>query len=139
MATLVQGYMKVQVKVGSPLAYADIAGVTNVSGGGFSPNRIDATDFDTTAGTKEYLSGPRDAGPFTFDMHFESGDVEQDALFTAEAANSAALFRIKFSTVDQVTFSAVPSLVLAAPVDGKITYSVSLEPLEAPVRAAYSA
>lgn len=139
MATLVQGYMKVQVKTGSPLTYNDIGGVTNVAGGGMTPNRIAATDFDTTAGTKEYLSGPRDQGPFTFDMHFESGDVEQDALFTAEAANTACLFRIKFGTVDQVTFSAVPSLTLAAPVDGKVTYSVSLEPLAAAVRAAYSA
>lgn len=142
MATLVQGYVKVQINtgtVGSP-TWVDIPGVLSVSGGGLSPNRIDSTDFDTAAGTKEYLSGPRDQQPFTFDMHYEQGNTYQELLFTNEAANTSTGFRIKFGTSSPkgVVVYAVPSLSLASPVDGKVTYSVSIEPLSAQSRGAAS-
>jgi len=38
------------------------------------------------------------------------------------------------TTGKQISFSAVPNLTLSAPVDGKVTYSGTLEPLAAPVR-----
>ncbi len=140
MATLAQGFVKVQLDTattGGP-TYTDIPGVINASGGGMPPNRIDSTDFDTAAGTKEYISGSRDQSPFTFDMHYEQGNTVQEALFTAEAANTTKSFRIKFGTggtAKGVVIPAVPALSLAAPVDGKVTYSVTLEPLAAAVRA----
>lgn len=138
MAVLAQGYMKLLLGSGSgSITYANIPGVTNLNGGGFSPNKIDATDFDTAPGTREYISGPREPSPYSFDMHYEQGDTSQEALFTAMANNTALPFKITFGSgaqAKQITFSAVPNLTLGAPVDGKVTYSGTLEPLAAPAR-----
>lgn len=135
MAVLTQGITKVQIDTGTGTpTWTDIPGVTNAAGGGQPPSRIDATDFDTPAGTKEYIPGSRDQSPFTFDMQYEPGDATQELLFTSEASNAPSTFRIKIGTKG-TTFQAVPALSLAAPVDGKVTYSVSLEPLAAAVRA----
>lgn len=144
MAVLAQGFTKVQLDTatsGGP-TFTDIPGVLTVSGGGQPPNRIDATDFDTAPGTKEYISGPRDQSPFSFDMHYEQGNTVQEALFTAEAANTPKTFRIKLGNgagAKGLTFESVPALSLSAPVDGKVTYSVSLEPLAAAAREDASA
>jgi hypothetical protein len=140
MAVLAQGLMKAEIDTsttGGP-TYTNVSGVTNIAGGGRPANDIDATDFDTAAGTTETIPGPRGNSPFTFDLQYEPGDVGQEALFTAEAANTSKLFRIKMGT-KQITFSAVPTLSLSAPVAGKVTYSVSLTPLVAAVRGAYAA
>lgn len=131
-ATLTQGFMKLQVAVSS--TQTDIPGVTNVAGGGRPANDIDATDFDTPAGEMESIPGPRSNSPFTADMHYRPGDAIQESLFTAEAANTPMVFRVKAGTKG-TTFSAVPALSLAAPVAGKVTYSLSLAPLAAAARA----
>lgn len=132
MAVLVQGFTNLQVAVAS--VQTNIPGILEVSGGCLTPNNIDATDFDTTAGTTESIPGPRGNSPFTASMHYEAGNAVQESLFTAEAANTSLVFRVKVGTKG-VTFSAVPVLVLAAPVAGKVTYSLTLTPLAAPVRA----
>lgn len=139
MATLVQGYIKLLVGAGSPVVYTAIPGVTSLSGGGFTPNKIDATDFDTTPGTREYLSGPREPSAYTADMHYEQGNVQQEALFTAMASNTPLPFKASFGASSggkQITFEAVPNLVLGAQVDGKTMYSLTIEPLASPARAA---
>ncbi len=138
MAVLAQGFMKLLLGSGSePIAYTSVSGVFGVDGGGFAPNKIDATDFDTPAGTREYISGPREPSPYTFSMHYEQGDTEQEAIFAAMAANTPLPFRITFGSgaqAKQISFNAVPNLTLSAPVDGKVTYSGTLEPMAAPVR-----
>lgn len=132
MAVLAQGFMKLQVAVAS--VQTDIPGVTNVAGGGRPANDIDSTDFDTPAGQMESIPGPRGNSPFTADLQYEPGNAVQESLFTAEAANTPLVFRVKAGTKG-TTFSAVPTLSLAAPVAGKVTYSLSLTPLAAAVRA----
>lgn len=132
MAVLAQGFMKLQVAVAT--VQTDIPGVFNVSGGGRPANEIDSTDFDTPAGEMESIPGPRGNSPFTFDMHYEPGNTVQESLFTAEAANTPIEFRVKAGTKG-TTFMAVPTLSLAAPVAGKVTYSGSLTPVAAAVRA----
>lgn len=139
MAVLAQGFIKVQMDTattGGP-TFTDIPGALGANGGGFTPNKIDATDLDTPAGTREYISGPREQTAFTFDMHYEQGNPVQEAMFTAEAANTPKTFRIKFGVgagAKGITFNAVPSMSVAAPVDGKVTYSVSLDPLTTQTR-----
>lgn len=142
MAVLAQGFMKLLLGTGETPTYAVIKGVFGIDGGGFSPNKIDATDFDTPAGTREYINGPREPSAYSFQMHYEQGDTQQEALFTAMATNTAVPFRITLGaggTGKQISFSAVPNLTLSAPVDGKVTYSGTLEPLAAPVRDAQAA
>ncbi len=132
MAVLAQGFMKLQVAVSS--TQTDIPGVFDVGGGGRPSNDIDATDFDTPPGEMESISGPRGNSPFTANLHYEPGNTIQESLFTAEAANAPLVFRVKAGTKG-TTFSAVPALSLTAPVAGKVTYSLSLTPLAAAVRA----
>lgn len=143
MATLAQGFMHLLLGSGSgTISYDNVRGVTNLSGGGFTPNKIDATDFDTPPGTREYISGPREPSPYTFDMHYEQGDTHQEAMFTAMANNTPLPFKVTLgagATGKQITFDAVPNLTLAAPVDGKVTYSGTIEPLAAPARATLEA
>lgn len=135
MAVLAQGFMNLEIdtSVTDTPTWVNVPGITNLGGGGRPANDIDATDFDTPAGETESIPGPRGNTPFTFDMQFES-HATQELLFTAEAANTPKKFRIKAGTKGTV-FSAVPSLSLAAPVAGKVTYSGSLTPLAAAVRA----
>jgi len=137
MAVLAQGFMKLLRGTGATPTYAVVKGVFGVDGGGFTPNKIDATDFDTPAGTREYISGPREPSPYTFSMHYEQGDVQQEAMFAAMASNTPEPYRITFGSgaqAKQISFNAVPNLTLSAPVDGKVTYSGTLEPMAAPVR-----
>ena len=131
MAVLAQGFMKMQVAVAT--VQTDIPGVFNVGGGGRPGNEIDSTDFDTPAGEMESISGPRQNTPFSFDMHYEPGNAIQESLFTAEAANTPLEFRVRAGTKG-TTYMAVPTLTLAAPVQGKVTYSVSTTPKAKPVR-----
>lgn len=135
MAVLAQGFMKLQVDVSG--TQTDIPGVFDVSGGGRPANDIDATDFDTPAGEMESIPGPRGNSPFTASLHYEPGNTIQESLFTAEADNDPLVFRVKAGTKG-TTFSAVPSLTLAAPVAGKVTYSLTLTPLAAAARATIS-
>lgn len=139
MAVLVQGFMKLQIDNSSTETpdWVDVPGVTNVAGGGRPANDIDTTDFDTPAGETESIPGPRSNTPFTFDLQYMPGNTIQESLFTAEAANTSKRFRIKAGTKG-TSFPAVPSLSLAAPVAGKVTYSGSLAPLTAAVRATIS-
>ncbi|WP_312690253.1 phage tail tube protein [Brevundimonas nasdae] len=143
MATLVQGFVKLLVGSGTTtVTFKSIPGVTNLNGGGASENRIDATDFDTTPGTREYINGPREPSPFTADLHYQQGDTEQEALFTAHANNTELPFKVAFGTgaqAKQITFRAVPNLTLSAQVDGKTMYALSLSPVAMPTREALSA
>jgi hypothetical protein len=139
MAVLAQGFMKLEIdtsETDTP-SYVTVPGVTNVAGGGRPANDIDATDFDTPAGETETIPGPRGNSPFTADLHYEPGNATQELLFAAEAANTAKKFRIRAGTKG-TTFSAVPALSLAAPVAGKVTYSLSLTPMAAAARATIS-
>lgn len=138
MAVLAQGFIHLLLGSGSgTITYKNISGVFSLDGGGFSPNKIDSTDFDTPPGTREYISGPREPSPYTFSMHYEQGDTEQEAMFSAMATNTPLPFRITFGSgaqAKQISFNAVPNLTQSAPVDGKVTYSGTLEPMAAPVR-----
>lgn len=137
MALLTQGFIKVQHGASEPLDYTTIPGGLELNGGGFSPNDIDATDFDTEPGTRESIPGPRENNPYTMTFHYDPTDETQEALFAAEAANTPAPFRITMGTVGtgkQLTFTSVPSLTLSAPVDGKVTYSMTFKPTAKPVR-----
>lgn len=138
MATLTQGFLKLQLNMGSSSPnWQDIPGVTVANGLGMAENRVNVTDFDTTPGSNEYMSGPRDPNPLSFTMHYEQGNTQQEALFTAEAANEELEFRLLFGAPSggkQIVFEGVPSLQLGAPVNGVTTYSGTVTPLQAPVR-----
>jgi hypothetical protein len=136
MAVAVQGFMKLEIDTSATETpnYESVPGVFNVSGGGKPGNKIDSTDFDTPVGETESIPGPRQNSPYSFSMHYEPGNAIQKRLFTSEDTNAPVKLRIKFGTgagAEAIPFSAVPTLTLGAPVEGKVTYDGSVEPLKA--------
>jgi hypothetical protein len=135
MPTLAQGYMKLQVDLsatGTP-DWTNVPGVTVANGLGYSENRIDVTDFDTAPGSTESISGPRANTPLTFTMHDEPTDEAQIAILEASDDNESLGWRLKRGTKAQI-FKGVPVVTLAAPVNGVVTYSVSITPDAKPTR-----
>lgn len=136
MGTLAQGFMKLEIDTSETETptWVNVPGVTNLAGGGRPANDIDTTDFDTPAGETESIPGPRGNSPFTADLQYEAGNATQELLFTAEAANTPKKFRIKAGTKGTI-LRCVPGLSLSAPVAGKVTYSLTMTPMTAAVRA----
>lgn len=135
MAYLAQGAIKVEVNLatgGSP-DWTNVPGVTVANGLGFSENRIDTTDFDSAPGTQESISGSRPNVPLTFTMHDEPEDEAQLAIHAACDTNTPIGIRLLRGLKAQ-TFTSVPTVTLAAPVNGVVTYSVSCTPDAAPTR-----
>lgn len=136
MAVLAQGFMKLEIDTSTTEtpSWEAVPGVFNVGGGGKPANKIDSTDFDTPVGETESIPGPRQNGPYTFGMHYEPGNEIQQRLFTSEDTNTPVKLRIRFGSgagAQAIPFSAVPTLTLSAPVDNKVTYDGSVEPLKA--------
>lgn len=136
MPTLAQGYMGIDVDLSATETpdWTNVPGATVANGLGFSENRIDVTDFDTAPGSTESISGPRQNTPLTFTMHDEATDEAQLAIHAASDDNVPLKWRLKRGTKAQI-FTGVPTVNLAAPVNGVVTYSVSITPDAKPTRA----
>lgn len=139
MPSLAQGYMKVEVDLSATETptWTNVTGVTVANGLGFGENRIDVTDFDTAPGSTESISGARPNTPMTFTMHDEPADAAQTAIHDASDDNESMQWRLRRGTKAQV-FMGVPIVTLAAPVNGVVTYSVSVTPDAKPTRATVS-
>jgi hypothetical protein len=79
---------------GSPLVYAKIPGVTNWDRGTKSAEELDATDFDSPVGDREYVSGLAAYENGSFVMNYDPDNATHLALVAA--VGGAAL---KFRTV----------------------------------------
>lgn len=135
MPSLAQGYMKVEVNLSATETadWTNVPGVTVANGLGYAENRIDVTDFDTPTGSTESISGPRANTPLSFTMHDEAADEAQIAIHEAADDNESLQWRLIRGTKAQV-FMGVPVVNLGAPVNGVVTYSVSVTPDAKPTR-----
>lgn len=136
MAYLAQGAIKVGVNLATDEDpdWTNVPGVTVANGLGFGENRVDTTTFDTAPGTQASMSGPRSNVALTFTMHDEPDDDAQLAIHQASDDNQAMGFRLLRGSRAQ-EFSGVPVVSLAAPVNGVVTYSVSVTPDAKPSRS----
>lgn len=57
-------------------AWVSLAEIKNISGPTMSRETIDATNFSSTGGYREFIAGFRDAGTVNFTMHFVRSDYE---------------------------------------------------------------
>lgn len=87
---------------------------------------LDATNFDSPDGYKEFILGMTDPGDVKWTMNLVPGSASETLILAAKASRQAYKARITFPLGQQWTFSI---LILeyspAVPVDKKMTCSVS--------------
>lgn len=77
--------------------YTKIPGVTSFTPPTTTTETIDATDYDSPAGYREYISGLKEGDESSFEMHFDETDTTQTALYTAQGG-AAVYFKAVLDT-----------------------------------------
>lgn len=62
--------------------YTTIPGVTNFDDGGFTAEELDATDYDSTGSTREYINGYKDGQEGSFTVNFDPDNAVHQALIS---------------------------------------------------------
>jgi hypothetical protein len=88
---------------GSPLAYTKIIGVKSFTPGAITAEELDATDFDSPSGMREFVNGLKSASEGSIVLNHDPGDTTQEYLRTAlggAAIKMKAVFDDKQATFD---------------------------------------
>lgn len=118
---------------GSPESFTTIAEVTTIGGPSLGLDTIDATNHDSTAGWEEVIGGILRSGEVTFDINYIPTDATHDAstgLIADMVARTKRNFELVFPDTGSTTWSftgLVSKFAPSAPVDGKLSASVSLK------------
>lgn len=67
----------------SPVAYTKIAGVKSFTPGAITAEELDATDFDSPSGMREFVNGLKSASEGSIVLNHDPGDTTQEYLRTA--------------------------------------------------------
>jgi hypothetical protein len=90
---------------GSPLTYTKIVGVKSFTPGAITAEELDATDFDSASGMREFVNGLKSASEGSIVLNHDPGETTQEYLRTALGA---AAIKMKAVYDDrQVTFDAL--------------------------------
>lgn len=90
---------------GSPLAYTKIAGVKSFTPGAITAEELDATDFDSPSGNREYVNGLKSASEGSIVLNHDPGETTQEYLRTA--LGGAAIYMKAVFDDRQATFQAL--------------------------------
>lgn len=90
---------------GSPLSYSKIPGVTNWDRGGEAAEELDATDFDSPVGKREYVNGLSAYENGSFVMNYDPDNSIQLAIIAAQGG-AAGKFKAVYDN-KQKTFDAL--------------------------------
>jgi hypothetical protein len=90
---------------GSPLAYTKIVGVKSFTPGAITAEELDATDFDSPSGMREFVNGLKSASEGSIVLNHDPGDTTQEYLRTA-LGGAAIAMKAVFDD-KQATFSAL--------------------------------
>jgi len=108
--------------------WVPIANINSASGPGSERTTIDVTTLDSTGGYREFITGLRDGGEFTFGMNFvvagylimkddfEDDDLQQYSVIFPDTSNTTLVF-------DGI----VTALPIDIPLDDKITCNVTIK------------
>ncbi len=110
---------------GSPVTYNAIEEVFGISGLGQKNDLQDVTNFDSPAGTKEFIGGNAEGQEVTIEANYISSATQQLAMIAAVAAKSNRQFRVSYvgvSPAKTYTFTCTPiSWEVVPSVDNKNT------------------
>lgn len=124
-----------------PEVFTPVAGVTNISGPGFSLDTIDGTAHDSPGAVEEVIPSIIRTGELTLDINYDPNDPTHDAadgLLSTMFARSLRNYQLAFPTSPEVvwTFAAyVTGFEPSAPYDDKLSASVTLRISGAPTLA----
>lgn len=113
--------------------FTTIAEVTNISGPGIQSEPLDVTHHSSTAGFREYVGGLKDGGEVTLEMNYIPADDTQNSgagVLKDLVDQTLRNFKLIFPdpSLTEFAFSAlVTNFEPAAPVDGKLSASVTLK------------
>ena len=87
--------------------YDVIPGVTNFDIGGIAAEELDATDFDSTDGYREFVNGLQSSSDGSFVVNYEADDTTHQALNPAKGG-AAQYFQAEYTAASRkVTFQAL--------------------------------
>lgn len=105
------GYWKFYLgSAASPQVLAAIEEVYTVSGVGHTNQLVDVTNFDSPAGTKEFIAGLAEGDQITVDCNYIPTATNQIAAMTAVDSGATRLARLEYtnrSPVKRFAFSVV--------------------------------
>jgi hypothetical protein len=93
----------------SPNVYATIEEVLSLSGVGLLATQLDVTNFDSSAGTKEFIPGLLEGVEVVVECNHRPNGTNQLALIAAVAAQASKVFRLTYtgvSPIKRVNFTA---------------------------------
>jgi len=117
----------------SPEVFTTIAQVVGLGGPSISLDPLDVTNHSSVEGWKEFVGGLLDGGELTLEINFDPADGTHDSttgLIKDMTDRTVRNFQLVFSDTANTTWT-IPALVTgfepAAPVDGKLSASVTLK------------
>lgn len=114
----------------SPGSYVDVGYVTNITGPGMSRDAVDVTNSNSPNGYREFIGGLRDGGEVSFDIVFVPNAPGITLLLAEYDREQASQCKITLpgTTAYMWTFDGVcTGFEPAAPIDGKMTASVTFK------------
>jgi len=108
--------------------YAEIAGVTNISGPSFSVDTEDVTDMDSTNGWEEHIPTIKRSGEVALDIHFEPTETTHTDVTSALGEQRSFQLVFPDDSSTQWDFDAIiTGFETEEPYDGKISGSINLK------------
>lgn len=112
--------------------WTNIPGVTNFDDGGFTAEELDATDYDSTGNTREYINGFKDGQEGSFTVNFAPADtVHQDLIADVGGAN--IYLRHKYDTRYLVVPVSIKRTSNPVEIGGILKMTVTFKPAGAAV------
>jgi len=112
--------------------WANVPGVTNFDDGGFTAEELDATDYDSTGNTREYVNGYKDGQEGSFTLNFDPDDTVHQAFITDVGAANVFL-RHKYDTRYLVIPVSIKRTSNPSEVGGILKMTVTFKPAGAAV------
>jgi len=108
--------------------YAEIAGVTNISGPSFSVDTEDVTDMDSANGWEEHIPTIKRSGEVALDIHFEPTETTHTDVTSALGEQRSFQLVFPDDSSTQWDFDAIiTGFETEEPYDGKISGSINLK------------
>lgn len=108
--------------------FTAIAEVINITGPGLTRAFIDVTHLGSTGGYREFITGFRDGGEYTFTANFTR--AEYDLILADYESDDPVNYQVVLSDTDGTTFEFagfVTALPATIPFDDKITVDVTIK------------
>lgn len=111
--------------------FTTIPGVRSFSPGDMQAEQLDATDYDSPGGQREYENGLIDASDGSFELNFDPGNSVHQALI-ADAGQATIYLRHKYDSRYLTVPSNIISVSTPAEVGGILRATVTFRPASAP-------